>query len=188
MKTCNAKQIALVLGSAGLVLGAPALRAADSGNGGPFIGGDAGVNLITLSGVSGSHKPSIDPGLRTDLEAGYAFPLSDQFTLAPELEVGFLYNSYTGGDLYQVPVLGNLIVSYKVDSDWTLYAGGGAGSEYADASTGNSKDDFAWQVEGGVKYKLGSGDLGLGYKYLDFAPSGAKFGNSAILLSYTFHF
>jgi len=181
--------MAFVLGSAGLVLGAAPLLADDASDGGLYLSTDAGVNLANLS--VGSASVSLDTGYRIDLAAGYGIKLSDQFTLAPELEVGFLGNSIVGFDFYQVPVLGKGILSYKINDAFSVYAGGGAGYESLITSwyglLGDT-ENVAWQVEGGLKYKFGRSELGLGYKYLDFKPAGFELSNNSILLSYTLHF
>jgi opacity protein-like surface antigen len=205
MKTCSCKttRIALLLGSAGLVLGATSLLAGDASDGGLYFGTDAGVNLADDLSVSGVGSVSLSPGVRGDLTTGYAIKLSDQLSIAPELEVGFIYNSFdkataggvsapASGDFFQMPLLANAVLDWHISSDFVAYAGGGAGFDYlVSSSYGNigSETDFAWQGEAGLKYKLGSGELGLGYKYLACKPSGmGTVGNSAILLSYTFHF
>jgi hypothetical protein len=202
MKTClyNKTRIVLSVSSACLALGSASLFAGDGSNGGFYMNTDAGVNMIgNLSGNVFGNQASVsfDPGVRADIAAGYAIKLNDQFSIAPEFELGITYNSvnasYNGnsgsGDFIQVPLLANAVLNWHITSDWTAYAGGGGGYDYWVVSGGNgvgSSGDMAWQIEAGIKYKVGSGDLGLGYKYLDI-PS-QSLANNAIMLSYTFHF
>jgi opacity protein-like surface antigen len=201
-----------MIGSASLIPGATSLLAADDSSGlssGLYLSTDAGLNLAdNLTVPSGS--VSLSPGLRWDLSTGYAIKLSDQLTLAPELEVGVLFNSLdnasagrhsasVSGYFTQVPLLANAVLNWQFSPNWVAYAGGGAGCDYSYlnvtsvggigiGATG-SESDFAWQGMAGIRYKFGSSELGLGYKYLAFKPSGMQtVGNNAIMLSYTFHF
>lgn len=195
ISSCKFTRTALMLGSASLILGAPSLLAQDASSGlktGLYLTPDAGVNLLS---ASSSGAPSFDPGLRLDLSTGYAIKLADQVTLAPELEVGYLYNTWSkqgaSGHVSQVPVLGNIILNYQFTPNWTIYGGGGAGCDYADASGGNlNETDFAWQGEAGIRYAFGSSEIGVGYKYLGFETShgNTRIDNNAIMASYTFHF
>ena len=214
MKTCSCKviRIALMLGSASVVLGATSLLAGDGSSGlssGLYLATDAGLNLAdNLTTSSGSI--SLSPGLRWDFSTGYAFKLSDQLTLAPELEVGIIYNSLdnasaggqsasVSGSFTQVPLLANAVLNWQFSPNWVAYAGAGAGLDYSFLSVSSaggiglgataSESDFAWQGMAGIRYKFGSSELGLGYKYLAVQPSGLQtVGNNAFMVSYTFHF
>jgi len=206
--SCTTK-FALLIGTAGLLFGTVAGQAGDPAAGGLYLNTDAGLNLagnLSAYGLS----ISTDPGVRWDLSLGYAFKVSDAFTVATELETGIIYNSldqwkYAGdsgsinGSYTQVPIMANVIVDWHIDSDWTTYAGAGAGYDYNSLDVSNlvgndlgssSESDFAWQLKAGIKYKLGdSSELGLGYEYLAVKPSGlGTIGNNAIFASYTFHF
>jgi len=180
----------LMLGSAGLLLAARPLLAEDAGSTGFYIGADGGVNLANLSG-EGVSIP-LDTGYRVDFTTGYGLKLSDKWILAPEMEVGFLYNSQSSLlDYYQIPVLAKAVLTCKFNDAWSIYGGGGAGYELLDQSElglDNTVEDLAWQVEAGLKYSFGRSDLGLGYKHLEFAGSGLNVSNDSIMLSYTLHF
>jgi opacity protein-like surface antigen len=207
MQTCLLKiaRFATLLCSASLIAGVPSLRAGDSSSGGFYINTDAGLNLMDdLKLSSGAGKISLNPGLRWDISMGYAFRLSDQFTLGPELETGILYNSldqvYAGGasgpasgDFVQVPVLANAVLNWNFHPNWVAYVGGGGGVDASLVSGSGvigSETDAAWQVMAGVRYKLGSSSaLGLGYKYLACSPTGLKtVGNNSIIASFTYNF
>jgi opacity protein-like surface antigen len=200
----------LVLGSAVLIPGATTARAEDKDQG-FYLGADAGVNLADdlVSDFGSSASVSLNPGIRGDFFAGYAFGLSDHLTLAPELELGAIYNSFGngsasgqntsgGGDLVQVPLMVNAVLSYKFSPRWSTYGGVGVGAEYFDVSVSDgsslsglagSEGDVAWQVMIGIQCKLGPGDLGLGYKYLGCsALFFNNIGNNTISASYTIHF
>lgn len=201
-----------MLGSASLVLGATSLLAQDTSSGlksGLYLSTDAGLNLAdNLTMSEGSI--SLSPGLRWDVSMGYAFKLSDRFSLDPEMEVGILYNSLdtasaggqgasVSGSLTQVPVLANAVLNWQFNPHWVAYAGGGAGYDYSSLNVSSvggigigatgSESDFAWQGMAGIRYMFGSSELGLGYKYLAVKLSGLQtVGNNAIMVSYTFHF
>ena len=199
-------RLALVLG---LVLGTTTLRAQNP-NHGFYLGADVGPNfagnLVPNFVTSGSI--SLNTGIRGDVYAGYAFGLTDHLSLAPELEVGALYNSFGngtvngentsgGGDVVQVPILANVILNWHFNPRLSVYGGVGVGAEYFDVSTSDSstsgaagtEGDVAWQAELGVKYKLGPGDLGLGYKYLGCSPLFYNtMANHTVEASYTIHF
>jgi len=203
MKTYNNKvtQATLVLGSA-LVLGATSLLAQNASSGalsapapglrsGFYLGADAGVNLLQISGTESS--VTADSGLRLDLTTGYAFKLTDHVTLAPELEVGYIENTFKSADsshtreLDQVPVLGNVLLNWELTPNWTLYGGGGAGVD--SYSVSSSDTVFAWQGEAGIRYAFGSSEIGVGYKYLGFETSDhVNIDNHSILASFTYHF
>ena len=203
---------ALAITSAGLVLGAAAVYAGDDGF---YLGADAGVTIPDgdlTANTFGNGTTSLNPGARVDLFTGYAFRLCDRFSLGPELEAGYLYNSFDkgsangqnvsgGGDVHQVPVLANVVFNWHITPKWSAYAGMGAGLEYLNVTVANGNSsplsDLAtkqggviFDVKVGIQYQLGPGDLGLGYQYLGVDPGifYNNFGNHIISLSYTVHF
>jgi opacity protein-like surface antigen len=202
-------RITLMVGSAGLLLGGTSLHAQDVGLRGFYVSTDAGVNLVNNLTIDAG-SVSLNPGLRWDASVGYAIKLTDQLSLAPELEVGILYNSLNSasadgasasvsGNFTQVPVLANAILNYEFSPNWVVYGGGAAGYDYCSLNVSTvganevdatgSESDFAWQGLAGIRYKFGSGEIGLGYKYLAVTPSGLHtVGSNAILASYTFLF
>ena len=196
-----------MLGSAALVLGVTAVHAQENGF---YLGADVGPNFANnlVPNFITSGSISLNTGVRGDVFLGYAFGLGDHLSLAPELEVGAIYNSFGngtvdgeatsgGGDLVQVPILANVIVNWHFTSRLSVYGGVGVGAEYFDVSTSEdstagaagTEGDVAWQAQLGVKCKLGPGDLGLGYKYLGCTPFFYNtMANHTILASYTIHF
>ncbi len=213
-KTGSSKvaRLGLMLGCAGLTFGATSLRAQDVNLRGFYMATDAGVNIVddvtlTATGKNGG-SVSLGTGVRWDVSMGYDFKLSDQLSLAPELEVGLMYNpldTYTStsgksssisGQFIQVPVMANAILNWQFAPNWVAYGGAGAGMDYSIlnvSSSGSSgiasEADFAWQGMVGIRYAFGSSEIGLGYKYLSVKPNGVQtVGNSAIMASYTLHF
>jgi hypothetical protein len=203
---------ALTLASASLLLGAASARAGDNGF---YIGADAGV-AVPDGDISGNFfgssdgSASLNPGARVDFLAGYAFGLSDKWSLGPEVEVGYVYNSFDtasyngksasgGGDVYQVPALVNGILTYHITPQLSAYVGAGAGIEYLDITVPSSspasglatkQGGVAFDAKIGVQYQLGPGDLGLSYQYLGVDPGifYSNFGSHCIMASYTLHF
>ena len=206
-------QIALTLASASLLLGAATARAGDNGF---YVSADAGVAVpdgdltANFLGLGDEGSTSLNAGARVDLLMGYAFGLSDKFSLGPELEVGYVYNSFDkglangqsasgGGDVNQVPALGNVVLNYHITPRLSAYVGAGPGIEYLNVTVSNGsplsdmatkQGSLAFDAKIGVQYQLGPGDLGLSYQYLGVAPvvDYQNFGEHCIMASYTLHF
>jgi len=211
--TFNKVRLAVAVCAAGLLLGAISLNAEPVNIAGGYTTIDMGVNLasklaagsnsLNINGVSGA-TISLDTGFRVDAVFGYGIKLSDQVNLAPELEIGCLYNqlnqatgggksSSVGGEFVQVPFMVNGDFHFMVTRELVLYAGGGVGVDCmflsANAGVLGGEADFAWQAFCGVQYKVGAGELGVGYKILETKPNGCNLiANNTIALSYTFHF
>ena len=98
----------------------------------------------------------------------------------------------------QVPLLINLVLSYQINPRWSVYGGFGVGVEYSEASVNNSNGSLAFtddqgglavQVKAGIQYRLGPGELGLSYEYLNYAAIFYNnVNNNNIAASYTIHF
>ncbi|HEV7924793.1 MAG TPA: outer membrane beta-barrel protein [Verrucomicrobiae bacterium] len=137
------------------------------------------------------------PGVRADVEPGFNFLSTGALTLGGEFETGGIYNrihsltqagsvvSY-GGDYYQVPLLGNLVLKLHPDSFVAPYVGIGGGGDWSRAripSPGffgpyerNDQLDPAVQAMGGVRFRLAPNiELGVGYKFLADFPSEGRY-------------
>lgn len=206
-----------LLGSAAILAAcATAASAAGDVTQGFYISSDTGLNLMSGVHDSAGGVTKLDPGVRWGLEAGYGIKLADQLTLGFEGESGFIWNqlsSYStpfsgeqefGGNNYQVPILGNVVLNYHWGK-WTGYVGAGGGVDYISLNARSGADmpivlagsDFgpAAQGEIGVKYQIcQSTEVGVGYKYLTaFSESLSgnrlsEVNNHAISLSLTYHF
>ncbi|HTR40772.1 MAG TPA: outer membrane beta-barrel protein [Pseudomonadales bacterium] len=211
-------QAALVLGSAGLVFGATVVHAddfttaqSDYKDHGFYVGGDVGVNIPSklINDWDTSQSTTLNAGPRVDLTVGYAFKLSDHFLLAPEFEVGVAYNTFGngdsngqptsgGGNIVQVPVLINGVLTYKVNDRWSVYGGVGLGMSYMDVSVSDNSPlttvagdggGIAVDAKLGVQFRLGPGELGLGYEYMENGNFNiSTINNHTIEASYTIHF
>jgi opacity protein-like surface antigen len=169
--------------SAVFLMSAMGARALDWDWSNMYAHADAGVSLVqdvTLHSGPNSGSASFDPGVRGDLAIGYNF--NDSW--AVELESGAIWNSIDsiGGqslssqgesfDLYQVPILVNVIYKYPIHK-WTPYWGLGIGGVFTDAeisqsggSASSSDFTFAYQAEAGIKYALCShAYVDIGYKF-----------------------
>jgi len=188
----------------------------------PAIRGLSSIAAMSSGGGGGSptqtvHDPhlKLDVGTRLSLQAGYGFALSPKLTLGTELESGLIWNPLSsmtdgggehalGGNFYQVPILGNLVLSYHCGK-WVPYIGAGGGVDVNSLdiySRGGHPTVFsgsdigpAVQGEAGLRYQLTDrSELGVGYKYLaafseklnGFRASSVQ--SHAISLSYTYHF
>lgn len=120
----------LITAGAMLFIGAANVRAQ------VYLNGDVGASFIQNVPLrnSGGKSASFNPGARGGFSVGY--DLSDCF--AVELETGAIWNSVdkVGGqslssganaDLYQVPLLANLIYKTPVKSGFSAFFGAGAG-------------------------------------------------------------
>lgn len=150
-----------------------------------YVNGEAGVSIpqnfgLRTQGVEETAK--MNPGVRGGIAGGYNF--SD--CLAGELETAVIWNSVdslngqsvSGAgisvDIYQIPVLANLIYKTPVKSGFSGYLGAGAGGVatlFDVSGFGQDENDsdftFAYQGLAGVKYQIAPNmDVGLGYKFL----------------------
>ncbi len=201
------ERVALMLAFAGLLLGTTIVHAGDNGF---YLGASAGVNLANdLTLIDGNGTTSLNPGARVNLFTGYTFSLVEHLTVGPELEAGFLHNSFGNGSVFgvntsgsghltQVPVVVNALFGWPIAPRFKAYAGVGLGMEYFDVSVSSgspqsvlatSEGAFVWQLKLGIQYTLGPGDLGFSYEYLDDSVAFYKnLGNNAIMASYTIRF
>ena len=127
-------------------------------------------------------KLKTDPGVRVDLAGGYNFSKC----WALEIEAGFTFNSIkeleasafgiSGTEeldmnLFQIPLLVNVIYRLPLDSKFKPYIGAGAGGVWSIISGDDvdSENDIAFAFQGmaGVDYELNDKtDIGIGYKFL----------------------
>lgn len=182
-----------------------------------YVNGEAGVSLpqnfgLRSAGVELDTK--MNPGVRGGISGGYNF--SDQF--AGELETGVIWNSVdslsgvslsrvgANIDVYQIPILANLIYKTPVKDGFSGYLGAGAGGvttlfdvRQAGQDENDSDFTFAYQGLAGIKYQIASNmDVGLGYKFLGtldhhWTLGGSGFSTTAlythsIMATFTFRF
>lgn len=189
MKLNSITRLAGILGL-GCLASVGTMNAAD---GSPlYFNVDAGMNIIDL-GIS---EVDTDVGFRVDLGLGYKLSSSSSVVVAVELESGFLYNSISDVDanIWQIPVLANVVLTFMPESNWKPYIGVGGGGVYWQIEGGGSSyDEFdgALQALAGIKYKVGQqSEVGLGYKALwvftDLSGMDSVI-NHSILLTYTLH-
>ncbi len=227
----------VVIGSASLILGSTAVYAQEMTGStqaqeatptdmtpiyvseqGWYIGADVGVNwasklVDTLDLFGSASQVELNPGVSGFLSTGYSFRLNKHLSIAPELEVGVMYNTFGsgtgdlggtmvsttgGGNIFQVPVLGNVVLTYNFTPRLSIYGGIGVGIMYTDVYVSNATlEDLngtfgspSFEAKFGVKCKLGPGDLGVGYKLVE--NFGAAFedtiNNNIVEGSYTIHF
>ncbi|MGZ4964305.1 MAG: outer membrane beta-barrel protein [Limisphaerales bacterium] len=157
-----------------------------------YFGVDAGASFVqgeTLKDTEGQ-KAHFNPGVRADLTWG----LMLNQNLGLQLQTGVIWNhmkrvgnvvpppppateeTYESGkgELYQIPLLLNVVYKICPEKCLSPYLGVGAGGEAAmfDAQfpSGKLSDTdftFAYQAFGGLRYKLCSNaNVALGYKFL----------------------
>ncbi len=168
----------LTVGVAGALMCLAAKLQAQDVPGRWYLGVDAGVALqqdLTIEDTSQPswfhdplpQKASFDPGVRLDVSGGVHLSRSWR----TEIELGFIYNSGSTLDYFQVPMMANVIYTLPLRGPVSAYAGAGVGGvagvlgrNFLDSEAG-----FTLGCQGilGVKYALNDHlDLGLAYKLL----------------------
>lgn len=155
-----------------------------------YIGGDIGGALeqsVSLKNLN--TRANFDPGVRGDIYFGYN--IVDQ--LAVEFDTGVIWNRLNTdssmiiggpfanrGDLYQVPLLGNLIFKAPLPGGVTPYIGGGAGGVVSTLDLSHEEEfttfrdhvsdtdiTFAYQGLAGIKFAIAwNMDVDVGYKFM----------------------
>ena len=175
-------------------------------------GGVAWQGDYNVSDSLTDDKVSFDTGFRIDL--GYQLGLTENWAL--QFEVGYIYNgldkfednsgsSPAHGELWQLPVLANVIYNIPLQPNLNLYFGAGLGADFSFIhAEGDNADavSFAYQGTVGLNYAVASNiDLGIAYKFLgttgqtfnDLGGSGSDVKidsswNQSILLTVLFKF
>jgi hypothetical protein len=148
---------------------------------GPFLNADVGASFITglPSGVSA------DPGIRFSLVPGYRIYNDDIFGVSLQLETGMVWNSinsWSKGDLYQVPFLAGIEYAFHTGTPIEPYIGVAGGGVYSDFNFYGRFDDSQSSVNGaaqgmaGVRFRLNDhAEVGVGYKFLATWPSNVDY-------------
>jgi len=148
-------------------------------------------------GTAINPKLQFDTGIRVDI--GYQWAMSEHFAL--QFETGFIWNgvndlrldtAYFGtpstsvsGNLWQIPVLANLIYNIPLNPGLNLYFGAGVGLTVSWLDLENSNSDavaFAYQGVAGLNYAITPNiELGIAYKFLGttsqtFSDIGSRYG------------
>ena len=146
-----------------------------------YIGLEAGgafVQDTRLSALGYEISLNMNTGFRFDLPIGYRF--NDWFSV--EFAPGFIYNTIEsvqsgggidldGGNLVQVPLLVNFIITIPTDSPFEPYIGGGVGGLYANIDSkilNEQYDSWACGYSGlaGLNYHLDQDiSFGMSYKF-----------------------
>ena len=166
-----------------LALGAASLAAnAHSQEYKYYLTVDAGVALVQDLNIKGGNTIELNPGARFDGAFGWQFskPLAAEFETGLALNSvekigGVAVSSYAGrADLYQIPMLVNLVYTLPVQGKIKPYVGAGGGgiATVADMQTplgGIDDTDFTFGYQGfaGARWTLSErADIGLAYKFL----------------------
>jgi opacity protein-like surface antigen len=164
-----------------LIVTAGNTPAADS-DGKGYLTFDGGVTLqrdVTVRDGGGA-KASFDPGFRLDAAFGVGTHTPNSW--AGEFEFGLIYNSMKPIealdsehlDVYEIPLMVNVIYTLPLDGPVTAYIGGGIGAVYgvfAGDGTGilgfSTDVTFGYQGIMGLGYSIGEkAKLGIAYKFL----------------------
>jgi len=159
------------------------------GAGQPYVSIGGGVSLINDVDIKGidfgfddvDAKIEMNPGVRVDVAVGYMIARD----WAIEVQSGLTWNEvdkitaeYMGdemsenvdADLFQIPIMANLIYRMPLDSPFKPWIGAGAGGIFS-MINGDDVDEndftFAFQGMAGLDYELNeSTSIGLGYKFM----------------------
>jgi len=152
---------------------------------GPYFSGDLGAaltddtDLKEYPGLGRGHHVEFDTGVRLSLSGGWRF--TEWFRAGGEF--GFIAHGIKGADaiFYQCPLMG--VVEFQLPNKTPLvpFIGGGpgfstaiigfdddnlAGGDFIDGSASDAV--FAWQVYGGLRYKIDQNiSVGVVYKYFE---------------------
>lgn len=172
----------------GTVCSATAQDFYDEGKRGPtYFEVDAGgllvqdFKLTSFGGTFLNSKTSNDAGYRFDIVGGYQFHKN----WAVELDLGVTWNEVdkVGGvavspdrfDIWQNPLLVNLVYTLPLNGPFSVFVGGGAGGvftsiDYKLTGFGHIEDTdaaFGYQGMAGVKYEINdSMDIGVTYRLM----------------------
>jgi opacity protein-like surface antigen len=148
-----------------------------------YLTGDIGPAFEQTLHIRGADNITFNTGVRGDIAAGY----QANSWFAAELATGVIWNSGdkiggvpfssfgAGLDLYQIPLLGNVILSTPVWHGFKPYIGGGLGCVFGGldfqrplGAIRNTDLTFGYQAMAGINYEISRNiELGLGYKYLE---------------------
>lgn len=147
-----------------------------------YVTADVGPAFQQNINIAGGSKIDFNTGVRGDVSFGYAC----KPWLATEFATGVIWNSvdtiggvapssYGGSmDLYQIPLMGNLVLTAPNLGRFRPYVGGGLGCVIGkldfNSPLGNIHDTdhtFAYQAFAGLNYQISERVVvGLGYKYI----------------------
>ncbi len=147
-----------------------------------YFGTDLGPAFLQTVNIVDADQIKFNTGIRGDLNLGYR--LTPWF--AAELEGGVIWNSadtiggvalssYGGSlDLYQIPMLGNVVFTLPLDHGFNAKVGGGAGAVasilHFNSPLGdihNTDYTFAYQFFSGLSYQVAKNfEVGVGFKLL----------------------
>jgi opacity protein-like surface antigen len=147
-----------------------------------YLSTDMGLAFQQPIYVIGADQIKFNDGIRGDLSAGYRFTP----WCAAELAGGVVWNrahaiggvplsNYDGSmDLYEIPMMANIVFTLPLKHGFKLDFGGGVGAVAGILHFNNPLGDihdtdftFAYQFSTGLNYKLTENiELGLGFKFL----------------------
>jgi opacity protein-like surface antigen len=178
---CNVRSLGVLTTGVGLMLASnPCVTAEETG---PYFNSDVGVALTEDTELKGfpdgvpGEDIEFDPGVRLSLGGGYRF--CKWFKAGGEF--GVIANSVKGADINvsQIPLMANLELNLPNNTPFVPFIGGGPGVSISVISLdderlgGGSRVDgsasdavFAWQLYGGVRYRINDHmSVGIIYKY-----------------------
>ena len=147
-----------------------------------YVGADVGPAFAEDVNISAGDEIKFNPGVRGDVNLGYHFTP----WIASEFGMGVVWNSvdsiggvkmssYGGSmDLYQIPLMGNVVLTAPDLGRFRPYVGGGIGCVFGKLDFNSPLGDihdtdhtFSYQALAGLNYQITEHcEVGLGYRYL----------------------
>lgn len=152
-----------------------------------YVGTELGGTVVPTVDSGSGYSVDFNPGIRFDIPLGYR--VNEWFSL--EFAPGFMWNSLSslndtqgsnagtsysiGGNLWQVPLLVNFILTIPTNSKWEPFFGGGVGGIFSNLTINEILEDDIPQQSGtswtlgysaiaGLNYHL-SRDISFGFNY-----------------------
>ena len=158
-----------------------------------YIGTELGGTVIPNVDIGDGEQVNFNPGIRFDLPIGYR--VNEWFSL--EFAPGGIWNSLNsvetdsasipsvsvGGNLWQVPLMVNFILTIPTDSKWEPFFGGGVGGIFSSLTVDEilgfsipARSGTSWALGysaiAGLNYHL-SRDISFGFNY-KFTGTGSQ--------------
>lgn len=193
-----------LLKTLGVLLAMTAVLFADDGGTnyakeGLYVGTELGGTVVPTVDAGSGYSVDFNPGIRFDIPLGYR--VNEWFSV--EFAPGFMWNSLSslndtqgsnagesysiGGNLWQVPLLVNFILTIPTNSKWEPFFGGGVGGIFSSLSINEvlsedipEQSGTSWALGysaiAGLNYHL-SRDISFGFNY-KFTGTGTQNWNS----------
>lgn len=161
------------LAAAGLMMAASSASAYDFSK--PYVLGEAGYSFGTsangdagILGIGAGYH--LNEFMRGDITVGYR----------GWGDVNMRADRHTKTDVWSIPALANLYVTFPLHEQFSIYGMGGLGMSWNKTDSmpdakGATKSNFAWTAGGGIEYMVNRClSFDVGYRYTDLGQARVK--------------